>query len=532
MPTRWLSRFKRWVAKPPVAHPFLFAVFPILFLFARNLEEDVVLSELIRPLAVSIGVVALVTAVGWLMVRNLKAVGLVVAGWTLLFFSYGHVRDGLAGRAIGGIDLGSDAILLPVWGGLAVAIVGAVFAFRRRLVGVTRGLNGVAGALVILNVVPIAMYRPAAVTVPPPASSADGGRDGVPNAIRTTGTLPDIYYIVPDRYGATPMHRRTYGIDTRPFLEFLKSRGFYVASESIANYGSTHQSLAASLNMQYLHTLLGKNTIPKKPLVYRALRNPRVVRFLKALGYRYVLSSSYRPMASDPAADVRIGADHLAGFSQILYSTTVLPALSRVFNVAEEQLDPRRTHWHETLSQFEEVARTTRSRRPQFVIAHLLLPHEPYVFDRNGRFVTEEEEQRRSWRVRFGDQVIFVNRKLRELIDTLLADKRNPPIIVLQPDEGQWPLRYWGRSDEFNYETASRTELLDKFQIINAYYLPNLRRKALYPSITPVNSFRVIFNHYFNAGLRLLPDRAYGRKLNPVYHFVEITHLLRAPRKT
>jgi hypothetical protein len=283
--------------------------------------------------------------------------------------------------------------------------------------------------------------------------------------------------------------------------------------------------------MQYLHTLLGEDTIPKKPLVYRMLRNPRVVRFLKALGYRYVLSSLYRPMRNDRAADFRIGGGDLGGFSHILYSTTVLPALSRAFNVAEEQLDPRRKRWQRSVSQFKEVARTTRSRRPQFVIAHLLLPHPPYLLDRKGNFVSEEEEQRRSWRVRYADQVLYTNRKLRELINTLLEDKANPPVIVLQPDEGHWPLRYWDRSDEFNYETASRTELLDKFQILNAYYLPGVPRKALYPSITPVNSFRLIFNHYFNAGFRLLPDRAYGRELKPVYHFVEITHLFRDSRK-
>ncbi len=523
------SFLKRWLTKPPVIHPFLVAAFPILFLFARNLEEDVVVSELAGPLALTLASVAIAMAAGWVLVRDLKVVGFVVSAWTLLFFSYGHVAQRLAESRLAGIEVGRDAYLLSVWGLVAVAVVGVGFILRRRLGQLTQGVNVVAAALVVVNIVPIALYRAPSAAAAPSRPGGTGPISAVPAQNRR---LPDIYYIVPDRYGASAMHRRTYGIDTRPFIEFLKSKGFYVASDSVANYGSTHQSLAASLNMQYLHTLLGKKTIPRKPLVYRTLHNPAVVRFLKSLGYRYVLSSAYRPMRNDPAADVRVGGGDLAGFSQILYSTTVLPALSRVFNVAEEKLDPRRKHWQRTLSQFEQVARTTRFRGPQFVIAHLLLPHEPYVFDRRGRFVTEEEEQRKSWRVRFADQVLYTNRKLRELINALLADKENPPIIVLQPDEGQWPLRYWDRSDEFNYETASRTELLDKFEIINAYYLPGVRPKALYPSITPVNSFRVIFNLYFDADLRLLPDKAYGRELNPVYRFVEITHLLGGARKT
>jgi hypothetical protein len=35
-----------------------------------------------------------------------------------------------------------------------------------------------------------------------------------------------------------------------------------------------------------------------------------------------------------------------------------------------------------------------------------------------------------------------------------------------------------------------------RMTILNAYYLPG-GRKNTYPSITPVNSFRVIFDHYF-----------------------------------
>lgn len=529
MRTTRFVRFRRWVTKPPVLHPFLLAAFPVLFLFARNLEEDVLPSELARPIALTLGAVGALMLVGWVLLRDLKVVGLIVSALTLLFFAYGHVAKGLKGRQWGRIALSEDAFLLATWGLLAAASVGVVLLFRKRLTTVTQAANLIAATLVLVNVVPIALYR-APSTSGAQTSAPVRELDGVPAANRTR-RLPDIYYIVPDRYGASSMHRRTYGVDTRPFLEFLERKGFYVASESLANYGSTHQSLAASLNMQYLHTLLGKNTIPKKPLVYRTLRNPGVVRFLKGLGYRYVLSSSYRPMRNDPAADVRIGGGDLAGFSNILYSTTVLPALSRVFNVAEEELDPRRKHWRRTLSQLEQVARTTRSRRPQFVVAHLLLPHEPYVFDRRGNFVTEEGERRRSWRVRFADQVLYTNQKLRELINALLADKTNPPVIVLQADEGQWPLRYWDRSDEFNYQTASRTELLDKFEIINAYYLPGVPRRSLYPSITPVNSFRLILNHYFDAGFRRLPDRAYGRELNPYYHFVEITDLLRAPAR-
>jgi len=46
-------------------------------------------------------------------------------------------------------------------------------------------------------------------------------------------------------------------------------------------------------------------------------------------------------------------------------------------------------------------------------------------------------------------------------------------------------------------------------RILSAYYLPDRGNKLLYSSISPVNTFRVIFNYYFGTNLDLLPDYTY-----------------------
>jgi hypothetical protein len=56
---------------------------------------------------------------------------------------------------------------------------------------------------------------------------------------------------------------------------------------------------------------------------------------------------------------------------------------------------------------------------------------------------------------------------------------------------------------------------------------PGVAQTHLYPTITPVNSFRLVLNDYFNAGLPLLPDRAYTFKnLTHLYDFTDITKLV------
>ena len=43
-------------------------------------------------------------------------------------------------------------------------------------------------------------------------------------------------------------------------------------------------------------------------------------------------------------------------------------------------------------------------------------------------------------------------------------------------------------------------------RILNAYYLPADGEQLLYESISPVNTFRFVFNQYFDAGFPLLDD--------------------------
>jgi hypothetical protein len=45
--------------------------------------------------------------------------------------------------------------------------------------------------------------------------------------------------------------------------------------------------------------------------------------------------------------------------------------------------------------------------------------------------------------------------------------------------------------------------------ILNAYYFPDGEYDELYPSISPINTFRVVLNHFFNEDYDPLPDLAY-----------------------
>ncbi len=69
--------------------------------------------------------------------------------------------------------------------------------------------------------------------------------------------------------------------------------------------------------------------------------------------------------------------------------------------------------------------------------------------------------------------------------------------------------------------------LKKKFSILNAYYLPGEKTNLLYPSISPVNSFRVVFNLFFNEEYDLLPDKSYAFKDDEnIYDFFDVTDIV------
>ena len=73
--------------------------------------------------------------------------------------------------------------------------------------------------------------------------------------------------------------------------------------------------------------------------------------------------------------------------------------------------------------------------------------------------------------------------------------------------------------DPVDNSDAIETKILP---ILNTYYLPGLGNEDLYPSISPVNTFRFIFNRYFGLDYELLEDRSFcsNQKESP-YDFVE-----------
>lgn len=493
-----------------VVHPPLFASYAVLFLVAQNLEEQVTLGTA----ALSLATVVVATGAAFLVLATLLRSpgrgGALTSLYVFLFFSFGHLAT---------LFEGAENVLVVVW--LALAAVGSVLIVRAEgeLPTATMALNVISVVLVVMNVVPIVRFEPGTLLTPIPEMR----ELEVPEPGEVAWDEErDIYYLIFDRYARSDVLEEMYGFDNRPFLRELERRGFFVAN-SVSNHQRTAHSVASSLNMTYLTHLEEKHPASSDyGPIYRMLKNSMVSAFLRQLGYtHHHVGSWWNPTERVPTADVNHLYDKaISEFSGLLLDSTLWPALLDLFGLGDEG----RTHRGRVRFQFRELRSIATDPDPTFTFAHFLVPHPPYVFNADGSPATERDLDGRTPEESYIEQLRFTNDEILKLLDDLMAGPDGEdPIVVLQSDEGPHPARFEREKDAFDWWEATDDELREKLLILNAYYLPGGGETGLYPSISPVNTFRLIFNAYFGTDLKLLEDRTYiWRDREHLYDFREI----------
>jgi hypothetical protein len=175
-----------------------------------------------------------------------------------------------------------------------------------------------------------------------------------------------------------------------------------------------------------------------------------------------------------------------------------------------------------TERQFARLAEIRSEPGPKYVFAHVLVPHDPYLFLEDGSFDPEQAT--------FATQLGYANARIRAFVEPLLElPPEEQPIIVLQADEGPYPTRYAGARDAFDWHGASDDELLTKFGVLDAMYLPGAEGQAELPAgMTLVNTFPEIFERYFGIVVPRAPDRSFAIGPGGPYDLLDITGSLDA----
>jgi hypothetical protein len=500
-------------------HPLLFAAYAVLFLYAANLDE-VLPVDVAHPLILSLAGAGIVLAVLGLIYRSPVRGAILASALVVGFFAFGHVSAALV--PADAVDVAASAAPRPqlVLAWVLLIVAAAVFAARagRGILHATAGLNILGVVLVLLAMTTILPYEAGRIGHEPIAEV---------RAMATHARIdrkPDIYYLVFDRYGSADAIERRFGITDNDLYGWLEERGFQVPAVSRASYRATDFSLASTLNMRYLDELttqVGRVSSDRTP-AQQLLRSHDVGRFLKSQGYRYYnLGSWFDPTMSNDLADVNLRLGATSEFESVLMDTTALPAVEQL--LGEETAEPTFLDRHRdgTLFEFRQLHRIATAPGPKFVFAHVLLPHDPYVFRADGTLVTEAEAHAEDEPGLYAGHLAYANARIKQLVTDLLSGPESSrPVVIVQADEG--PLAC--RSVDCVGETAEYFKI--RSGVLNAMYLPGIEAR-LPERFTSVNTFRFVFREYFGADLPPLPDRVFTWPDNDhLYDFRDVTDLV------
>lgn len=508
-----------WTLVP--LHPILAAAYPVIFLFALNVAEQVTLAPLWLPLGLATAGAAAILAILGLLLRSWQRAALLTTILAAGFFGYGHAW--VAASEI----LDSQWPLIVAW--LLAVGIGLLLAWRigpLRLRTATRALNAITLFLVVLNLTTVLAARPV-------QAGESAPQELTPLELTAPDDPPDVYFVILDRYAGPTALREIYDFDNEPFLTQLEARGFAVARRAHANYIKTPLSLVGTLSMEPLEADAlkaqaqdGSDREPIHRMLGQRLAAPAA---LKEIGYRYVnIGNWWTPTNTNVDADLSLVYEGQDQFGSVLAQTTFLRALGDPAGAPDDPWDwpVMRENNLYALDRLDEV---TSLPGPKYVFAHLVTTHPPYVHNADGSYTGREQVAQLGDIESYRRQLTYANSRMLAFVDRVLAEDPDS-IIVLQADEGPFPARYDEEEWGFKWRTATDAELEEKFGILFAMRVPgaDLEAEGFHDAITPINTFRLLFNARFGTDLALLPDRTWAHEdLYRFYDFFEVTDRLR-----
>jgi hypothetical protein len=495
------------------AYPFLFAIIPVVRLVVENpgwMEADDAAVIVVAVLA------ACLVVYGLLLLATRRRGGrlppLVLLGVVLAFWVYVRVAALVERRSSV-----SHEVLFPLW---VAATVGIIWWLVRRpalLDRVERFLTLTSGVLVgwfILSI-GVAQYRSARAV----RDSAVVRRLTEPIRIRPgtkVGPQRDIYLIVLDQYANAEVTGRLFGFDNHVFLDSLRQLGFVVPAVH-SNYCHTFLSVPSMLNAAHIAGLseeLGRKSVDRTISDY-LVRHNRTVPFLKSQGYHFVLSPSigWEATMHDPRADVELQALRGWGPARVVASSGLRAVLYKTSLLKFVDLRMGRLIRDKVRGSLAVIAQVPKMPGPVFTFAHVMSPHDPYVFDRDCGPVDPKAGRRRPKAeaaayeaVAYVEQIQCLDRLVLDLVTTVLRTSEVPPVILLQGDHGSKTLMPSEDQGPEDITLAAGKERLGAF---GAYYLPDHGGEVFGDSVTIVNVMGNVLRFYLGADVPREPDDLY-----------------------
>tara|TARA_B100001013_G_scaffold318726_1_gene227216 strand:- start:87 stop:1508 length:1422 start_codon:yes stop_codon:yes gene_type:complete len=448
-----------------IIFPFLLAFFPSWILILKNYDELIFQDILISLAIVSVSIII------WIVIRKIIKNGnkaaLITGVGVVFFFYFGYVQDALKGILVSNIPVNKTSILVPI--SIIIFIILTIYFIKSK--------NNFESIIKIANVVSITLILVVCVQFIIPGASAE---------------KPNVYHIILDEYTDNEILTKKFGYNNEKFLEFLNNNGFYMHDKLFSTFGSTVKELNVILNMEYPKKLRWMSED------YESLNNNKVMSIFSNQDYSVIETNSMMRWKNFSDVDTKLCYD--TNFINSEFLDQVLGKSIIRYFLEKYQQDTRRDTVRCTFDVLNEI--TLKTDGPKYVFSHVYVPHPPFLFGPNGENVIPDRREisgLQSWENPQGyvNQLIYATNEITVVIKNIVKNDPNA-IIIVQGDTGTLT------GTDISKKTMK--EIYQAHSILYAVRIPDVEDSDY---MIPVNTYRIIFNNYFNMNYDYLEYHSY-----------------------
>ena len=448
-----------------IIFPFLLAFFPSWILILKNYDELIFQDILISLAIVSVSIII------WIVIRkiikNSNKAALITGVGVVFFFYFGYVQDALKGILVSNIPVNKTSILVPI--SIIIFIILTIYFIKSK--------NNFESIIKIANVVSITLILVVCVQFIIPGASAE---------------KPNVYHIILDEYTDNEILTKKFGYNNEKFLEFLNNNGFYMHDKLFSTFGGTVKELNVILNMEYPkeHRWMYED--------YESLNNNKVMSIFSNQDYSVIETNSMMRWKNFSDVDTKLCYD--TNFINSEFLDQVLGKSIIRYFLEKYQQDTRRDTVRCTFNVLNEI--TLKTDGPKYVFSHVYVPHPPFLFGSNGENVYPDHREISGLQTRenpqgYVNQLIYATNEITVVIKNIVKNDPNA-IIIVQGDTGTLT------GTDISKKTMK--EIYQAHSILYAVRIPDVEDSDY---MIPVNTYRIIFNNYFNMNYDYLEYHGY-----------------------
>jgi len=464
-----------------IVFPFLLVFFPSWQIILKNYDELIFQDILISLTFVAISIISWIVITK--IIKNANKAALITGVGTAFFFYFGYLQDALDGIMVFDVPINKTSILVGI--SIIIFITSIIYFIKSR--------NNFQLPVKIANVFAITLILFSLVQFVIPGALAE--------------EQPNVYHIILDEYTDNEIMMKKFSHDNQEFLKFLSQNEFYMPTKSFSTFESTLDELNVILNMDY----------PKErgwvSDNYQPIIDNQVMAIFSDQNYSVIETNSMMRWKNFSDVDARLcyGASIYSEFLDQVLRKSIIK-----YFLEQHHDNTRRDVIRCTFSELNQLA--LESTGPKYVFSHIYVPHPPFIFGPNGENVIPDHNEisgLQSWENPDGyiNQFIYATDQVRIVINNIV---QNDPtaIIILQGDTGTFT----------GIEDLSKRKMNDIYQAHSILYAVRMPEVNNLENVWPVNTYRILFNNYFNMDYEYIEQRSY--ELDKNNNFIDITEKL------